>query len=67
MLAPLTNKVVGMRGGEDTKHYVTPAGVSSIVKHYMKQANISPRQVKMVMVSKYSDSYSVLVLLFGQG
>ncbi|KAK3869347.1 hypothetical protein Pcinc_025331 [Petrolisthes cinctipes] len=43
VLAPLTNKVVGMRGGEDTKHYVSPAGVSSIVKHYMKQANINPR------------------------
>lgn len=44
VLAPLTTKVVGMKvTDEGTKHYVTPSGVSSIVKHFMKEADIDAK------------------------
>ncbi|XP_064118040.1 renalase-like isoform X1 [Macrobrachium nipponense] len=44
ILAPLTSHIEGMREtGEHTNHYVTPQGVSSIVKHFMKSANMDVR------------------------
>ncbi|XP_071540579.1 renalase-like isoform X3 [Panulirus ornatus] len=44
VLIPLSSKVLGMRtSDEGTKHYVTPNGISSIVKHFIKEANVTPK------------------------
>ncbi|XP_042238920.1 renalase-like isoform X2 [Homarus americanus] len=44
VLTPLNTKVAGMKRSEEgTKHYVTPRGISSIVKHFMKEANLTAR------------------------
>ena len=44
VLVPLTSHVEGMRTSEEgTTHYVTPKGTSSIVKHFIKEANLTPK------------------------
>lgn len=44
VLVPLTSHVEGMRTSEEgTTHYVTPKGTSSIVKHFMREANLNPK------------------------
>ncbi|XP_068247553.1 renalase-like isoform X2 [Palaemon carinicauda] len=41
ILAPLTCSIEGMKdSAEGTNHYVTPKGISSVVKHFMNSANI---------------------------
>lgn len=43
VLVPLSSHVEGMKTQEGTTHYVTPKGTSSIVKHFMKEGNLSPK------------------------
>lgn len=44
ILSPLTCKFEGMKNtAEDTKHFVTPQGISSLVKHFLKKADMDVR------------------------
>lgn len=44
ILAPLNSRVEGMRTiAEGTTNYVTPKGSSSIVKHFLKEADVTPK------------------------
>lgn len=38
VLSPLTAKIDGMRGADDTKHFVTPRGINSIPKYFLKES-----------------------------
>ena len=38
ILKPLEAAVEGLRDVEGTKNYVTPAGMSSIAKHFLKES-----------------------------
>lgn len=44
VLVPLNSHVEGMRTTEEgTTHFVTPKGSSSIVKHFLKEADLTPK------------------------
>jgi len=42
ILSPLTTSVEGMRTLEDTCHFITPGGVSTIPKYFLNQSGCSP-------------------------
>ena len=42
LLSPLTSNIQGMKEDQEpTEHFVTPRGVSSIVKHFFSKAGVT--------------------------
>lgn len=42
LLIPHDSKVLGMKvSDKEMKHYVTPNRISSVVKHFLKEANLT--------------------------
>ncbi|XP_069096003.1 renalase isoform X3 [Pleurodeles waltl] len=59
ILKPLTAPVKGMVMKEGSENFVTPKGISSIVKHYLQQSVISTSQRHQLEAVSYSSRYAL--------
>nr|XP_034994257.1 renalase isoform X5 [Zootoca vivipara] len=59
VLRPLTAPVEGMQMKEGAENFVTPEGISSIVKHYLKESVINKSQRQQLESVRYSSRYAL--------
>ncbi|XP_034994257.2 renalase isoform X4 [Zootoca vivipara] len=59
VLRPLTAPVEGMQMKEGAENFVTPEGISSIVKHYLKESVINKSQRQQLESVSYSSRYAL--------